>query len=317
MTPPERPKTSHVWQYAGLSALSGLFSVVPHGLAVHSGDLLGRVAGRLLPLRRGTAEDNLAAAFPDLDEAGRTRILRGLYRHLGRTLAEFCRYPVLNAKQLSRRVKIVGEDHLRRALEPGRGVFLLTGHLGNWEYLGAGLAARGFPMTFLVGPHRNKLAEELFNRYRAMNGVEVLVAGRDMRDVFKALKRGRVVATVADQDAGPDGYFIDFFGRPASTALGPFRIARRSGAPLILALAERHGMKHTVRIDAPIWSDPDRDAVEEARAWAAHYHSRLEDVIRAHPEQWFWVHRRWRSRPASEPDAAIVGAPLKLDGAEL
>lgn len=282
----------------GLSLLSGWFSSLPHGLAVHSGDFLGRLANRVVPLRRKVADENLAAAFPHLTAPERRQLLRRLYRHLGRSLAEFCRYPVLNPKALARRIRLEGEEHLSEALEKGRGVLLLTAHLGNWEYLGAGLAARGFPMTFLVGPHSNRLAQELFNRYRGLNNVQVLVTeGSDLRAAFKALKAGRVVATVADQDAGPGGYFIDFFGRPASAALGPFRIARRTGSPVVFAFDVRHGMDHVISIDPPLHADPEADALEESMAWARLYHARLEEVVARHPEQWFWVHRRWRSRP--------------------
>jgi KDO2-lipid IV(A) lauroyltransferase len=291
-TPP-----AHGLQYLGLSLLSGGFSVLPHRLAVHAGDALGRLAWRVAPLRRRVAEENLRLALPELSEAGRRRVLEDLYRHLGRSLAEFCRYPVMNAKWLSKQVRVEGEAHLREAMEAGRGVFMVTSHHGNWELLGPGLAARGFPMTLMVGPQHNKLAEEMFNRYRGMSGVEVLVTTSDMRGVFRALRAGRVVASAADQDDGPDGFFLDFFGRPASAALGPYRIARRVGSPVVIALAERCGMSHRILIEPPLRPDPARGAMEEAQSWARHFHQRLEEAIRRHPEQWFWVHRRWHSRP--------------------
>jgi KDO2-lipid IV(A) lauroyltransferase len=295
---PDVTPFSHFLQYFGLSLLSGTFSAMPHGLAVHAGDALGRIACRVVPLRKNVADENIRQALPELSERERRHLVSRLYRHLGRTLAEFCRYPVLNPKVISRRVSVDGEEHLEAALERGRGVMLLTAHLGNWELLGAGLAARGYPMTFLVGPHRNKLAQDLFNRYRSLNQVEVLVTrGGDLRGVFRALREGRVVATVADQDAGRDGSFLDFFGRPASAALGPFRIARRTGSPVILAFDRRHGMNHRVTIEAPLYSDPRLDPVEEALLWARHYHEKLERRIADDPEQWFWVHRRWRTRP--------------------
>jgi Kdo2-lipid IVA lauroyltransferase/acyltransferase len=298
----DNPTTTqaHRLQYLGLSLLSGAFSVLSHRPAVHAGDALGRLAGRVAPLRRRVAEENLRLAFPELSEAARRRVLRGLYRHLGRSLAEFSRYPVMDSKWLSRWVKVEGEDHLREAMAAGRGVFMVTSHYGNWELLGPGLAARGFPITLMVGPQHNKLAEEMFNRYRGFNGVQVLVTTTDMRGVFRALEAGRVVASAADQDDGPGGFFLDFLGRPASAAVGPYRIARRVGSPVVVALVERRGMSHRILIDPPVRSDPALGAREEAESWARHFHARLEEAIRRHPEQWFWVHRRWHNRPPEE-----------------
>lgn len=288
---------AHRFQYLGLSLLSGCFSVLPHRLAVHAGDALGRLAGRVLPLRRRVADENLRQALPGLSGDDRRRILEGLYRHMGRSLAEFCRYPVMDPRWLSKWVGVDGEAHLREALETGCGVFMVTAHYGNWELLGPGLAARGFPMTLMVGPQHNKLAEEMFNRYRGFNGVEVLVTTTDLRGVFRALRAGRVVASAVDQDAGPNGFFLDFMGRPASAALGAYRIARRVGSPVVMALTERRGMSHRIAIDPPLRANPAVDPAPEAEAWARHFHSRLEEAIRRHPEQWFWVHRRWHTRP--------------------
>jgi Kdo2-lipid IVA lauroyltransferase/acyltransferase len=290
-----------------------MFSVMPYGLALHTGDALGRLAHAAVRIRRREATENVEKAFPELSARAHRALVARLYRHLGRTLAEFCRYPVLSPKVLAKRVSVSGSEHLTEALGQGRGALLLTAHLGNWELLGAGLAARGFPMTFLVAPQKNKLVQDMFNRYRSLNGVEVIVTkGGDLRGVFRALKAGRVVATVADQDAGPDGHFLTFMGRPASAALGPFRIARRTGAPLVLAFDRRIGMRHQVAVEPPLYSDPSVDREEEAIRWAEHYHRALEKRIDEAPEQWFWVHRRWRTRPAAvrpEPRRPAEGKP--------
>ena len=309
-------------EYLGLSLLSGIFSVMPYELALHAGDALGRLAHAAVRIRRREATENIERSFPDLSSGDRKALVRRLYRHLGRTLAEFCRYPVLSPRVLANRVSVSGSEHLTEALAHGRGTLLLTAHLGNWELLGAGLAARGFPMTFLVGPQKNKMVQDLFNRYRSLNGVEVLVTrGGDLRGAFRALKAGRVVATVADQDAGREGHFLTFMGRPASAALGPFRIARRTGAPLVLAFDRRIGMRHEVTVEPPLYSDPSLDREEEAILWAEHYHRALEKRIHEAAEQWFWVHRRWRTRPAAtriesgERNREAAGSSAPLSGA--
>lgn len=293
-----RPTWTHRFEYLGLRGLSALFSALPEAAAIHAGDLLGRFTHDVVPIRRGVAEGNLTAAFPGWSAGKRRQVLRRMYRHFGRNLAEFARFPVLTRAGLDRRVRLEGEHHLKAALAPGKGVVLLSAHLGNWEILGATLAAHGYPVTLLVGPQRNKLVQEMFTRFRGRHQVEVLVRGRDLRSIFRALAAGRIVATIGDQDAGPGGYFVDFFHRKASTALGPYRIARRAGVPLLIGYGIREGMNHVALAEPPLWPDPAQDPDEEAEAWSRHYHAVLEALIRRRPEQWFWVHRRWRTRPA-------------------
>lgn len=298
--------------------LSGLFCALPEAVAVHLGDALGRVAHDVVGIRRGVAEANLTAAYPHWSKAKRADVLRRMYRHFGRNLAEFARFPVMTRAGLDRRVLLEGEHHLKAALAPGRGVMLLSAHLGNWEILGATIAAHGYPVTLLVGPQRNRLVQEMFTRFRGRHQVEVLVRGDDLRGIFRALAAGRIVATIGDQDAGPGGYFVDFLNRKASTALGPYRLARRAGAPLLIGYGIREGRNHVAQAEPPLWPDPAVDADEEARAWSRHYHRVLEALIRRRPEQWFWVHRRWRSRPpeATTPDPPRETAdPASPDGA--
>lgn len=299
-----RPTLSHRFEYAGLRSFSALFSLLPESAALLAGDLLGRFAHDVVAIRRAVAEENLRAAFPDWTPAERRDTLRRMYRHFGRNLAEFARFPVMTRAGLDRCVRLEGEHHLKAALAPGRGVLLLSAHLGNWEILGATLAAHGYPVTLLVGPQRNRLVQDLFTAFRRRHQVEVLVRGHDLRGIFRALAAGRVVATVGDQDAGPGGYFVEFLNRPASTALGPYRIARRAGAPLLIGYGLREGRIHVAQAEPPLWPDPARDPGEEAEAWSRQYHAVLETLIRRRPEQWFWVHRRWRSRvrPTTTPD---------------
>ena len=302
---PHRPAPfSHTLQYGGLAALSGLLCALPASAALGLGRGLGDFARGALRLRRAVAEENVAAAFPELDAGARRRIVAGMYRHYGEELAQFARFPVLEPADIVRRMAVEGEHHLKEAVAAGRGVLILSGHIGSWEIMAARLAAVGYPLTLLVGPQRNRRVQEMFTRFRARHGVQVLVRGTDLRQIFKALKAGRVVATLGDQDAGRNGWFVDFLGRPASTALGPYRIAGRAGAPLVMGFCVRSGADWLGFAEPPLWPDPAQDEEIQARAWSAHYHARLAAFIRAYPEQWFWVHRRWKSRPApaSHPD---------------
>lgn len=296
---PARPVPfSHRLQHRGLAALSGLLCALPAAGARGLGRGLGAFAHGALRLRRAVAEENVAAAFPELPAEARARIVAGMYRHYGEELAQFMRFPVLEPADIVRRMNVAGEEHLKEAVAAGCGVMILSAHLGSWEVMAARLATVGYPMTLLVGPQRNKPVQEMFTRFRARYGVEVMVRGADLRQVFKALKAGRVVATLGDQDAGRRGHFVDFLGRPASTALGPYRIACRAGVPLVMGFVVRRGEDYSGFAEPPLWPDPARDEEEQAREWSSRYHARLAEFIRDWPEQYFWVHRRWKSRPA-------------------
>lgn len=286
---------------AALRGVSWLFCRLPHRGALHLGDFLGRLVGRIAPLRGRVVDGNLAAAFPGWPADRRRAVRRGLYRHLGRLLAEFLRFPALSTADILRHSRIEGEERLRDAWREGKGVMLLSAHLGNWEWLAAASVARALPLSLLVAPQRNPQVQAVIGSCRGAQGVEVLVTKRgpaDLRELIRALRAGQLVGTLADQDAGRDGFFVDFLGRPASCALGPFRIARRAGAPVIFVFSVREGFNHRIVVDEPLRSDPSRDEEEEIRAWARLYHERLAAWIARHPEQWFWVHRRWKSRPA-------------------
>jgi KDO2-lipid IV(A) lauroyltransferase len=308
---PRRKPSRVVAQFleaAGLRAVSAGFCLLPHAAAVHVGDFLGRVVARVAPLRGRVADENLAAAFPDWTPAERSARLGAMYRHLGRMLAEFLRAPVLSPARIDAWTIVEGEEHLARAREAGNGALVLSGHLGNWEWLAAAAAARGYPLDLLVAPQRNERVQAFITRCRAGLGVGVFLSKRErheLRELLKRLATGRVLGTLVDQDAGPGGAFVPFFGRPASAATGPFRMALRANATVLPVFTWREGLSHRMVVEPPLVRSPDLDDDAQARAWAAEFHARLEARIRAHPEQWFWVHRRWRSRPP----AAAGGAP--------
>jgi KDO2-lipid IV(A) lauroyltransferase len=306
MSSSARSPFRHRLEAAGLRFLSWCFCRLPHRAAVHAGDALGRFVAVAVPLRRRVADANLARAFPDLDAAARRAILGRFYRHLGRMLAEFLRSPALDAARIDAWTIVAGEEHLARAVSAGRGVVIVSGHLGNWEWLAAAAAARGYALDLIVAPQKNAGVQAFIERCRAGLGVGVLYARRGRGDLLEAarrLRRGHLLGTLVDQDAGRRGVFIDFLGSPASAATGPFRMALAAGAPVVPVFTWREGLRHHMVAEPALSRDPALDDEAQARRWAADFHARLAARIREHPEQWFWVHHRWRTRPEAGPTA--------------
>jgi Kdo2-lipid IVA lauroyltransferase/acyltransferase len=280
----------------GLRALSW-----PQARAV--GERLGDLAGGL-GLRRRVAEQNLALAFPRWSAAERARVLREHYREVGRVAAEYGQLDRLARAPLG---EVIVETRGLELLEPlrGRGAVLLTGHYSNFELMGA-TVARLNPVDFLVKPLSNPGVERLIARRRAEAGVGCISTSEGTRGIYASLAAGRWVAIVADQDARRHGVFVPFFGVPASTAVGPARVSLKTGAPLVMGFAQRRpDGRLDVEAHGPLQvADPAApDAVE--RLTALHV-AMLEERVRARPELWFWLHRRWKSTPAEAHGGADV-----------
>ena len=264
------------------------------------GERLGALVGRL-GIRRRVALGNLAIAFPDLAPAAHDAILDAHYRELGRVVAEYARLGELGA---SRPIPAVGEvtgfEHLERAHAGGRGAILMSGHYSNFELMAAGLGQR-FPVDLVVRPLKNPRVDAWVRSERERAGFGLISADRGVRGVFESLRANRFVAMLADQDARRHGVFVPFFGRPTSTAIGPARIALQRNTPIVMGFGTRRpDGRIDLSIDAPLEIERP-DAEDAALRLTALHTARLEEKIRAHPAMWFWLHRRWKTSPPSEP----------------
>lgn len=266
------------------------------------GERLGRLVSRVAPLRREVALANLAAAFPELDADARRDIYLRMMETLGVVLADFARLGRDRSEDLVPVVSMQNLKAIDRALAPGRGAMLLSAHFGNWEGMGAVLAQMGYPMMAVGARQRNPLVEDLIARYRTRVGLPSISVGKSLRPLVTSLARGACVASLADQDGGRDGFFLDFLGRPASVQAGLFRLCARRGVPIVTGFCGREPYGWRGVVQEAIHPEPveDPDAVEaEARRLASVYTARVEAAVRARPDQWFWLHRRWKTRPPS------------------
>jgi KDO2-lipid IV(A) lauroyltransferase len=276
----------------GLAGLRGLSWTRARALGAALGD-----AARAVGARRRVAEENLALAFPEQDAAGRQRVLREHYREVGRVVVEYGRLDALARAPLGEVIaEARGLEHVEGLR--GRGAILLSGHYSNFELMGA-WAGRMNPVDFLVRPLSNPGVERLITSRRAAAGVGCISTSDGTRGIYAALAAGRWVAILGDQDARRRGVFVPFFGVPASTAVGPARVSLRTGAPIVMGFASRRADGRLELDVEPPLAVEEPGAPDAALRLTALHVARLERRIRARPELWFWLHRRWKTRPSA------------------
>ena len=261
------------------------------------GGLLG-AAGWFLRIRRGVVEDNLARAFPALAAAERRRIARACYAHLGCTLAEVALARGLTDAELAAWVAFDGFEKYQRALASGRGVVCAVAHFGNWELLGRATALRGVQLTAITRRLRGRFNLWILSVRREV-GMEALGDKGVSADVLRLLRRGEVLAVAVDQNMRPRrGIFVDFFGSPACTTPAAAVYAQRAGAVLLMAFPVRQpDGTHLVKVLGPFEAPAGARGPAATLALTQQLTRAVEETVRAAPEQWYWLHRRWKTRP--------------------
>jgi KDO2-lipid IV(A) lauroyltransferase len=300
--PARKHPPAHRVEYALARTLEKAVSTLPERTADSFGARIGRTIQRL-GIRRDVVEENLRIAFPDASGEWIQATERAAYEHLGREVTAMLRLSKLDAKGVIERTTTVGWEEMEEARSLGRGVILVTGHYGNWEIAAAAVAARGVPIAAIVRRQGNRLVDERLQQLRRNLGVETIYQGQAPSRVPRVLRANGVVGIVGDQDARKSGIFVPFFGRPASTHRGPALFALRLDAPVFSCLAHRlpgEEVRYEVRGER-VNFERTGEVDADVRALTAELALRLERAVRAHPEQYFWFHKRWKSRPPSSP----------------
>lgn len=304
---------AHVLEAALVSGIAGITRRVPRRTRLALGAALGATVDRL-GIRARVARENLALAFPDRSLEEREAILHAHYRELGRVASEYPSLPELVRAPLGEVVaEATGLEHLERAVRGGRGLLLMTGHFGNFELLGSWLG-RIHPVDFVVKPLSNPRVDRWLDDLRARSGVGRIPIGAGARGIFKSLRANRWVAMLGDQDARSAGVFVPFFGRLTSTPRGPADIALRTGASMVMGFPIRGADgRHRLDVEAPL-PVPEGDDEAAVVELTARHTARLESWVRAHPDHWLWLHRRWKTAP--RPNAlAPAGVGVAEGGA--
>ncbi len=264
---------------------------------------MGRAAARAalaLPGRdRGRARQHIAMAFPDRPEAWRRALLAACAGHLGAVLGEVAWLWSAPPAAILARTEFVGLEHLTGAPTAERGALLVTGHCGNWEWLNLGLGASGVPITVAARQVYDPRLDEVARRLRGRFGGETALRGKGAgAKLLHALHHGRVIGLLIDQDIEAPGAFVEFFGRPAWTPTGAALLAVRTQCPVVTGFAVRRA-DETMRLefDPPITPPSGEDLDADVARLTAALTARIERQVRAHPEQWVWMHKRWRHQP--------------------
>lgn len=279
----------------------GLLTLLPHRVALRTGQAAGLLLYVFDGRHRRLAQEQLQRAFPQWSPAEIRRSARWCYTNLGASAAEFLRLGCSDRRAVLDRVAVEGLEHLERAHGRGRGVILLSAHFGNWELLGIVCSTLGYRFLPVARPLDNPWLNRLINRIRGRFGGEVVSKKAESapRDMIQALRRGNLVGILLDQNvAADDGVFVNFFDRPACTSKGLALLARRTGAAVVPVFIVRETLdRHRILLQPPLELAATGDlhadvAVNTARCTAA-----IERMVRVHPEQWLWLHRRWKTQP--------------------
>jgi len=277
--------------------------LLPRGLARAIGAVIGAIAYRVLGRLRRVGLRNLEMAFPEMTAKERQAILRSEYRNLGLLMAEFCKMPDYTAATASRFIRYEGLENYLQARERGKGVLVLTGHLGAWELSSFYHSLMGMPMGMVIRRLDNPLVDEFVNRIRCLRGNRVIHKDDFARGLIASMRAGETVGILMDTNmTPPQGVFVPFFGVQACTASGMARIAAKTGAVVVpgFLLWEESERRYVLHFGVELEVVHTGDAEQDALINTATFTAAIEGYVRRYPEQWLWVHRRWKTRPAGE-----------------
>lgn len=254
------------------------------------------------PLRR-TAMFNLRLAFPDWTDVQRRRVIRGMVRQVGWMAGEFSQFPKYTRESIERIVVVDGFENFDLARRRGKGVLFLTGHMSAWELAPFAQALYGYPLHFLVRPVANQRVDMLINHYRCRSGNQPIEKNRSARAILRVLGEGGTVGVLADHNTDiEESVFVNFFGTAASTTSGLARIALRTDAAVVPGFLwwddarRKYRLRFEPAVELVRTANEEPDVVQNT----AQFTHVIEDFVRAHPEQWLWVHKRWKTRPPGE-----------------
>ena len=280
------------------------FAALPLRAAMRLGAALATLGG-LFPKLTRTAERNLVLAFPETSETERRKLRRGCFENLGRLLAVFSHFTRSNPKPLQDLIRPDGLERLVTAEQHGRGVILFTGHVGAWELTSFGLSMFGHPLSFLVRRIDNPKVEELIDQARTHLGNRTIDKRLAAREMVQILRRGDTLGILVDLNTlDREGIFVDFFNLQASTTFMLAKLALRTGATILPVFApwNEAEQKFLLQIGYPLSFERTGQEEEDVRKLTQAFTTVVEGYIRHYPDQWLWIHRRWKTRPEGEPE---------------
>jgi KDO2-lipid IV(A) lauroyltransferase len=287
---------SNVWQYYLLKGISFIVCSLPYKWVLWLGKILGKLYYHIADRQRRRALQQMQESLGVSYETAEKNIA-SLFIKLGQTFLEMLYMPVLTPKTIRQYATMDNRHYLVDAVSQGRGVVILTAHMGNWEWLGASLALEGFPLAAVIKRQPNDQHTRILNEYRELVGIEIFARGTtELVSAARALKKGKMLGFLADQDAGTSGLFIEFLGKMSSTPTGPAVFAKKFKAPIVPAFIVRKPEGgHKVLLLEPFYYEDTGNEAEDTYKMTAKMSGIIEDIIRQYPDEWLWFQKRWNT----------------------
>lgn len=285
-------------QYKMFKLLSYILCLLPHGAVLWLGKLMGKLYYHLAAKQRDRAIRQMRESLGNT-QAEAAELIEQSFVNVGRNFLEVMYMPNLTKENFQDYMEIHNMDRMKDALAEGHGVVILTAHVGNWEWLSAALTFSGIPVTAIAKPQPNEQHTRILNEYRALVGVEIFSRGTsELLGAAKALKKGKSLGFLVDQDGGPGGAFFDFLGREASTPMGAAVFSKKFRSPVVPAfILRKPDGRHKVIIGEPLryedHGDPDKDLFD----FTVRMTRIVETLIKENPTQWLWFQKRWNTSP--------------------
>ncbi len=285
--------------------------ILPRPVKAAIGITIGFLWFDVFRIRRQTAIDNVMIAYPKMPKSEAVKVARQSVRHVGYNVVELLSFPYLNKKSVLDQFEMDGEEKLRQAFDPGKGVFMISAHIANGDLATAALSHLGFPIHLISKVFSSQWLNDYWFEVRKKHGAKYIRPRKSSYDILKALKENEMVVFVLDQyTASPNGIVTEFFGVKTGTAFGLALLAERSDAVVIPAYTWRKAFgKNVIRVGDPIPFEPKETKEETLRHNTQNYANAVEKMIREHPEQWMWIHRRWKPAWTTDADGVTHHLP--------
>ena len=285
---------------------------LPLQVNLRIGRVIGRLGFYLDKKHRDIAIRNITTAFGDTKTANELYVLaKKAFENLGMNSMEFCRLPWLTEKNLAGYIECDGFENFKKAYDKGQGVIFLTGHFGNWELMAIFYALKGYPVDIIVRDLDNPVVDEFIRWVRTRAGNRTISKGRSMRELMRVLSKGGIVGVLVDQNVTwSEGVFVNFFNQLACTNKGTALLALASNAAVVPTFIVRERKGHRIIIGEEITLVNTGDRANDQLNNTAIFTRVIEDFVKKYPEQWFWLHQRWKSRPENDPNKGTEKAAL-------
>lgn len=287
-------KIRYLFEYIPFYLLTKLLSSLPFRVSVNAGKMLGRLVYRIDRRRRNIAIENISLAL-GMNKEESDVIVRKVFENLGMVFAEFVNIPRLGKDYFAEKIAVEGFENYVDAERDGKGVLILGAHLGNWEFNPPSHLTRVAAASVVYRKTKNPYVERFVDSIRRSYGLNTIPHRNSVREIMAALRRGEGVGLLLDQHTGErEAVVVDFFGRPAATNIGFAVIALKTGAPVVPMFMVREGEGYRAAYEEPVRLHKTGDTEKDIRDATIRFNNIIENYVRRYPDQWFWVHRRWK-----------------------